>query len=137
MKTKIINISIVIINILFIITDLMLGIFLFKFNTSFYYCTLFFMMGISIFNLLMIMLKLIVLPNYYFGVYVPAIHVSYLITAAIAYYIIKWAKHYNEYYLLYWIILAVVTLALVITFVVINKKKGNKKPTIANNTSLS
>lgn len=121
-----------IINIIFILIcigiDIALGI-INKFNISFFYSTLFFIMGIGIGNLLIMIIHMLTDNKYNYKGLIPIFHISYLIIAAIMYYAIEVLKHYAEYYLIYWLILgSTIIIDLVVFIIIIKLKKENKKP---------
>ena len=131
--------TLLILNIIFMvlsaILDIVLGI-IFKFDIRFYYATLFTMMGISLGNVLFILLGYLAVPGYDISTYQIAREASYLIIGVGAYYIVKYINRYEEYPYLYWIITILLIITCVITFIVLDKlerKKNANKPRIVAN----
>ena len=124
----------ILLNILDISLDIILGYFIFKYDVNFYYMTLFFIMGIGLGNLIIMIIHLLIDKTYTFKKYTPIMHASYLIIAGIIYYAIEWIGKYNEYSIVYWLILALVIIIDLIVFVIINNLKTNEnKPNIKVN----
>jgi len=107
--------------------DIALG-FYFKFGTSFYYSTLFFIIGIALGNLIILIIHLMVDSTYTFKKHIPIMHASYLIIAGIMYYVIEWVKNYDKYYIIYWSVLLGAILIDLIVFIILIIK-SNKKDT--------
>lgn len=132
MVLKLKNKLFLIINIIFILIcagiDICLGVY-FKFSNAFYYSTLFFIMGIGIGNLLIMIIHMLVNKEYQFKKYTPIMHISYLVIAAIMYYVIEWLKNYDKYLIIYWVALGAAIILDIIIFVIINLlKKDDDKP---------
>ncbi len=119
------NILFIILNLIFvigcIIGDLIIG-FNTHFNVTFYYATLFFIVGISIGNLIFLIVHMLVDPTYKFKKYIPIYHISYLIIAAIMYYVTEWAKDYDKFKMIYWVVLLAALVIDSIVFLIINIK---------------
>ncbi len=109
--------------------DVLLG-FYFKFNASFYYSTLFFIMGISIGNLIFLIIHLLVDITFTFKKILPIMHASYLVIAALMYYVIEWGKNYDKYSIIYWSVLGGAILIDLIVFIIliIKAPKDDEKP---------
>ena len=129
MKNKLFIFIHIIFVLLCIIGDILVGLY-FKFNISFYYSSLFFTMGIGIGNLLIMIIHLLIDTKFKFGKFIPILHASYVFITFVFYNIIEWVKRYNEFYLMYWILLYSLILVDIIIFIIINKKLGNKKAVI-------
>jgi hypothetical protein len=119
-----------IINILFVLIcigiDVAIGINM-KFNYAFYYVTLFFIIGIGIGNLIILIIHLLSDTKYTFNKLIPVMHASYLIIAGIMYYVIEWFKKYEENWLIYWSILGgLIAIDLIIFAILILKKEPQK-----------
>ena len=122
----------ILINILFILIcvgiDVFLG-FYFKFNHAFYYSTIFFILGIAIGNLILMIIRMLLDNDYKFKKYTPIMHTSYLIIAGIMYYAIEWLKNYDKYFIIYWSVLGGAILIDLIVFIIINNlKKAEDTP---------
>ena len=126
MSYKTLIISNIIADILLYIVDLFLGIFVFKFNKSFYYSTLFFTMGLSFLNCGFILLGFLKVKGYDIKAFTLATHASYLIIAVAAYYFIRNLDYYDEYPYLYWIIPIILIIFFIIFFQILNKKEHDK-----------
>ena len=109
--------------------DILVG-YHFKFNISFYYSTIFFILGIALGNLLFLIIHLLVDSTYTFKKYVPIMHASYLVIAALMYYAIEWGKNYDKFYIAYWSILGGAILIDLIVFIIliIKSPKDENKP---------
>lgn len=120
----------IIISIIFVLIcvgiNITLGI-LWKFNNAYFYATLFFIMGISIGNLIILIIHLLVDTTYTFNKLIPVMHSSYLIIAGIMYYAVEWLKKYDEYYIIYWSILGGLILVDLIIFSILIFKKEPQK----------
>ncbi len=119
-----------IINILFVLIcigiDVAIGINM-KFNYAFYYVTLFFIIGIGIGNLIILIIHLLSDTKYTFNKLIPVMHASYLIIAGIMYYVIEWFKKYEENWLIYLSILGgLIAIDLIIFAILILKKEPQK-----------
>ena len=98
-----------------------------KFNYAFYYVTLFFIIGIGIGNLIILIIHLLSDTKYTFNKLIPVMHASYLIIAGIMYYVIEWFKKYEENWLIYWSILGgLIAIDLIIFAILIFKKEPQK-----------
>ncbi len=126
----------VIANLVTILIDLFLGIFLFHFSKSFYYCTLFFIMGIAFLNYGLIILAYYTVKGYDMKPFTLAIHSSYLMVSIAAYYFIRNLDYYDEYPYLYWVIPGIIIFIFITLFVILDKKQEKKqknKPNIKAN----
>ena len=86
-------------------------------------------MGIGIGNLLIMIIHMLVNKEYQFKKYTPIMHISYLVIAAIMYYVIEWLKNYDKYLIIYWVALTATIILDIIIFVIINLlKKDDDKP---------
>ncbi len=112
--------------IILLLTDLFLGIFLFKFNVSFYYCTIFFVIGTTFLNYGFIILGYYKVKGYDMKPYTLALHSSYLLIAVAAYYLIRHIGNYDEFAYLYWIIPTILIIGFIIFFIILDKKKEKK-----------
>lgn len=126
MKNKILWIINIIFVLSCIICDILLGYLVFKFNKSFYYCTLFFIIGIGIGNLIFIIVHMLINNKYKYNKFSPFLHISYVIIAGIIYYAVEFLKEYDKYYYIYWIVLLSVILIDLIVFIIL-MIKANKK----------
>ena len=106
--------------------DITLGI-LWKFNNAYFYATLFFIIGISIGNLIILIIHLLVDTTYTFNKLIPVMHASYLVIAGIMYYAVEWFKKYDEFYMFYWSILGGTILVDLIIFSILILKKEPQK----------
>lgn len=120
----------IIISIIFVLIcigiDITLGI-LWKFNNAYFYATLFFIIGISIGNLIILIIHLLIDTTYTFNKLVPIMHSSYLVIAGIMYYAVEWFKKYDEYYVFYWSILGGLIAVDLAIFTILILKKEDKK----------
>lgn len=135
MKSK----TLLILNIIFIALSVVLAIILgaiFKFDIRFYYAALFTIMGISIGNLLFILLGFLVVKGYDITTFRLAREGSLLVVAVGAYYAVKYLAHYDEFFLLYWLITFLLVAFLIVLFIILDKKEKKKeanKPRIVAN----
>ena len=112
-----------------IIGDLIIGIYN-KYNYVFYYSTIFFIIGISIGNLIFLIIHLLIDNTYTFKKYTPIMHASYLVIAAIMYYVIEWIKEFEKNSIIYWsVLLGAIFIDLVVfIFLIIKSPKEENKP---------
>lgn len=123
MTIKKLNILNIIALVLLFLTDLFLGIFLFKFDKSFYYCTLFFIMGTTFVNFAFILIGFLKIKGYDIKPFTLAMHASYLIIAVAAYYFIRNLDYYDTYPYLYWLIPFILIIGFIVFFSILSNKK--------------
>lgn len=126
MKNKLFLIISIIFVLICVGINIVLGI-NWKFNNSYFYATLFFIVGISIGNLIILIIHLLVDTKYTFNKLIPVMHASYLVIAGIMYYVIEWFKNYDNNYIIYWSILGGTILIDLIIFIILILKKEDKK----------
>ena len=124
MKILFIVLSIVL-NLLAIALNFILGYTIFHYDVRFYYMTLFFLMGISLGNLILMIIHLMLDKKYTFMKYTPIFHASYLIAAGLIYYAIELFKKYDEYKIIYWSVLIGTLVVLIIVHLFLNLKEKN------------
>ena len=126
MKNKLFLIINIIFVLLSIIANILLGIFVFKFKSPFYYSTLCFIIGIGIGNLIIIIIHMLTDNRYKYNKFSPYLHISYVIIASIAFYIIGFFKEYDKYLYIYWGVLLGVILIDLIVFIILIIKSSKK-----------
>lgn len=128
MKSKIF----IILNIIFVLGciagDIALG-FYFNFNSSFFYSTIFFVLGIAIGNLIFLIIHLLIETTYKFNKFIPIMHASYLVISALMYYVIEWVGKFDEYKIIYWSVYGGLVAVDLIVFLILSfRKEPDDKP---------
>ncbi len=99
-----------------------------KLDINFYYSSLGILMGLGVFNLILIMVEEIVIKEYQAQRFTIALHAFYSVLNVGAYYLVKYVGGYETYNYLYLILTFVGTLLIIIMFMIFNyhsKNNGN------------
>lgn len=115
------------VDLLAIVAIIVLAIVL-KLDINFYYSSLGILMGLGVFNLILIMVEEIVIKEYQAQRFTIAMHAFYSVLNVGAYYLVKYVGGYETYNYLYLILTFVGTLLIVIMFMIFNyhsKNNGN------------
>ncbi|MBR6071965.1 MAG: hypothetical protein IKP77_03920 [Acholeplasmatales bacterium] len=93
-----------------------------------YYITLWILMALSIFNVVLIGFKEYFVKEYHSGKYTLAMHATYCVINCGSYYLVKYADGYESFFYLYWLLSYLGTIVVVIMFLVFNKHVKDDKP---------
>lgn len=93
-----------------------------------YFVTLWILMALAIFNVILIGFKEYFIKEYHSGKYTLIMHGTYCVLNCGAYYLVKYVGGYDNYFYLYWLLSYLGTIIIIIMFIIFNKHTKDEKP---------
>lgn len=90
------------------------------------YATIYTFLGLGLLEVIVLLIR--VLEKDIIKSLTSYVHVAYMVTSLICYYVLRYVGHYEEFIALYWILYLALTLIAVVVFVILNfkiKKNGS------------